>query len=177
MIKEYYINELLSIILMLLYYYVFVIKNDQSYFNSKFWLNIPSNNIIILLFFQILAAIGILVWYKNIKNTNISKGILSYELFNNKLYDILIFTFLIGSIFWALSLLQSKLIEEKTLFKSLISCSGLFIAAISGILLQAGSFEANIPPHALLGIIFFNTVIVLNDGIGWSARLLYQTLN
>ena len=175
MIKEYYINELLCIILMLLYYYVFVIKNDQSYFNSKFWLNIPSNNIIILLFFQILAAIGILVWYKNTQH--ISKGILSYELFNNKLYDILIFTFLIGSIFWALSLLQSKLIEEKTLFKSLISCSGLFIAAISGILLQAGSFEANIPPHALLGIIFFNTVIVLNDGIGWSARLLYQTLN
>ena len=73
--------------------------------------------------------------------------------------------------------MQHELIENKTLLKSLLCCSGLFIAAISGILLQAGSFEANnITPLALAGITLFNTTVVLNDGIGWSARLLYQTI-
>jgi len=130
-----------------------------------------------LISLQILAAIGILIWYKNIRDTPPNNVILSYKMLNNPMYEILVFLFLFGSILWPLSLLQNKLIEQKTMKKSLYCCSGLFIAAISGILLQAGSFEAyNISPESLLGITFFNTTIVLNDGIGWSARLLYQTL-
>tara|TARA_B100001769_G_scaffold108853_1_gene84640 strand:- start:819 stop:1112 length:294 start_codon:yes stop_codon:yes gene_type:complete len=90
---------------------------------------------------------------------------------------LVVLLFLIGSIIWPLSLLQNNLIEKKTLNKSLICCMGLFIAAIAGILAQAGSFEANnISPLALLGITLFNTTVVLNDGIVWCARLLYQTI-
>ena len=78
---------------------------------------------------------------------------------------------------WPLSLLQPDLIEKKTLTKSLLCCLGLFIAAFAGLLAQAGSFEAdNISPLAILGITFLNTTVILNDGIGWSARLLHQTL-
>ena len=93
------------------------------------------------------------------------------------MYHIIVFMFLFGSILWPLSLLQNNLLENKTLIKSLFSCLGLFIAAIAGILAQAGSFEANnISPMALLGISLFNMTVVLNDGVGWSARLLYQTI-
>ena len=93
------------------------------------------------------------------------------------MYDLLVLLFLFGSILWPLSLLQNKLIENKTIFKSLLSCFGLFIAAIAGILLQAGTFEANnISPSTIISITLFNTTIILSDGIGWCARLLYQTL-
>ena len=176
-IKKFMINEMLGIIVLILYFYVFSIKENQSYFKSKYWLGVSPNNIKVLLPLQILAGIGILIWYKHIRNTNPNKGILSYTVLNNPMHDILVFFFLVGSILWPLSLLQNQLIEKKTIVKSLRCCSGLFIAAISGILLQAGSFEAdNISPIALLGITLFNTKVVLNDGIGWSARLLWQTI-
>lgn len=163
-----------GIIVLVLYYFVF---KNHSYIESKYWLKISRNNIMVLIPLQILAGIGMLIWYKNIRKTPPIKGLLSYKILNNPMYDILVFFFLLGSILWPLSLLQNKLIEHKTMKKSLYCCSGLFIAAISGILLQAGSFEAdNISPISLLGITFFNITVVLNDGIGWSARLLYQTL-
>ena len=176
-IKKFMINEMLGITVLVLYFYVFSIKENQSYFKSKYWLGVSPKNIKVLIPLQILAGMGILIWYKHIRNTPPNKGILSYTVLNNPMHDILVFFFLFGSILWPLSLLQNQLIEKKTIAKSLRCCSGLFIAAISGILLQAGSFEAdNISPIALLGITLFNTTVVLNDGIGWSARLLWQTI-
>jgi len=172
-IQKYKINEFAAITVLALYYYSF--KND--YINSKFWLGIPQNVITALIPLQILAAVGGLIWYISIRENPPDIGLLSYNIFNNPVYDILVFFFLLGSILWPISLMQHELIENKTLLKSLLCCSGLFIAAISGILLQAGSFEANnITPLALAGITLFNTTVVLNDGIGWSARLLYQTI-
>ena len=176
-IEKYRINELLAITILILYFYVFKIKENQSYFKSKYWLGISKNLIKSLIPLQILAAIGAIVWYTNIRNNPPDIGLLSYKLFNNPMYDLLVLLFLFGSILWPLSLLQNKLIENKTIFKSLLSCFGLFIAAIAGILLQAGTFEANnISPSTIISITLFNTTIILSDGIGWCARLLYQTL-
>ena len=177
-IKKYMINELAGITVLAVYYYIFNIKENQTYFDSKYWLGISPNLIMALIPFQILAGIGAIIWYKSIRDNPPNIGLLNYRILNNPMYDILVFFFLFGSILWPLSLLQHKLIEQKTISKSLFCCFGLFIAAISGILLQAGSFEANnITPLALIGITLFNTTVVLNDGIGWSARLLYQTLH
>jgi|TARA_B110000444_G_C18851718_1_gene606314 hypothetical protein len=177
-IEKYKINELMGIIVVLLYYFVFTKKEFRSsYITSKFWLGISPSIVKMLIPLQILAAIGGLYWYFSMINNPPASGLLSYNLSNNKMYHIIVFMFLFGSILWPLSLLQNNLLENKTLIKSLFSCLGLFIAAIAGILAQAGSFEANnISPMALLGISLFNMTVVLNDGVGWSARLLYQTI-
>lgn len=176
-IKKYRINELAALTVLVLYFYIFKVKENQTYFESKYWLGVSKNTIMGLIPLQILAGIGILIWYINIRKIAPDKGILSYTFLNNPMYDILIFFVLFGSILWPLSLLQNKLIEEKTMTKSLLCCSGLFIAGISGILLQAGSFEAdNISPISLIGLTLFNTTVILNDSIGWCARLIYQTL-
>ena len=177
-IQKYKINELAALTVILLYYYVFTKKEFRSfYLTSKFWLGTSPEIVKILVPLQILAGIGGVFWYLSMKKNPPKKGLLSYNFLNNKMYDILVLLFLIGSILWPLSLLQPNLIEKKTLTKSLLCCLGLFIAAFAGLLAQAGSFEANnISPLALLGITLLNTTVILNDGIGWSARLLHQTL-
>ena len=178
-IEKYKINEIAGFLVLVLYYYVFTKEENQSsYLNSKFWLGVNPNIVKLLIPFQILAGIGGVYWYQHIRKNKQTTGLLSYEIFNNKMSDVLVLVFLIGSILWPISLLQKDLLEKKTMTKSLICCSGLFMAAIAGIMLQAGSFESNnISGLALLGITLFNTTVVLNDGIGWCARLLYQTLN
>ena len=177
-IQKYKINELAGLSVILLYYYVFTKKEfKSSYLTSKFRLGTSPEIVKMLIPLQILAGIGGVYWYLSMKKNPPKKGLLSYNFLNNKMYDILVLLFLIGSILWPLSLLQPNLIEKKTLTKSLLCCVGLFIAAFAGLLAQAGSFEANnISPLALLGITLLNTTVILNDGIGWSARLLHQTL-
>jgi hypothetical protein len=179
-IQKYKINELLAISILIIYYYIFKVKGkkNDTYFNSKYWLGVSQNVIKYLIPLQIGAGIGGLIWYKYMRDNPPDKGFLSIMFLNNYMFDILVCIFLIGSILWPISLLQKNIIENKTLIKSLLCCSGLFIAALSGILMQAGSFECdNISPIALLGITIFNVTIILNDGIGWSSRLLYQTIH
>jgi len=177
-IAKYKINELTGLSVVLLYFYVFTKDEFRSfYLTSKFWLGISPDVVKIIVPLQILAGIGGIYWYLSMKNNPPKKGLLSYNFLNNKMYDILVLLFLIGSIIWPLSLLQPDLIEKKTITKSLLSCLGLFIAAFAGLLAQAGSFEAdNISPLAVICITLLNTTVILNDGIGWTARLLHQTL-
>jgi hypothetical protein len=42
--------------------------------------------------------------------------------------------------------------------------------------MQAGSYEGNISAAAIIGITLFNSTVVLGDGIGWSSRLIHQTM-
>ena len=175
-IKKYRINESAIIILLFCFFYFFKKENNLT-LESKYWLNISSNKILFLLILQILAIIGFIIWFINIRITPPDKGILSYNFLNNPMYDVLIFFILFGYILWILSLNLNDLIENKTIFKTLFCCIGLFIAAICGIIIQAGCFEAdNISLISLIGITIFNITIVLNNGIGWCARLIYQTL-
>ena len=153
-IQKYKINEITFLLFILTAYYVFNKKeNKSSYITSKFWLGTSPDIVKVLVPLQILAGIGGVFWYLSLLNNPPKKGLLSYNFLNNKMYDILVLLFLIGSIMWPLSLLQPDLIEKKTLTKSLLCCLGLFIAAFAGLLAQAGSFEAdNISPLAILVI-------------------------
>ena len=175
-IRKYRINELAIIILFICFFYFFK-KESNLNLQSKYLLNISSNNVLFLLILQVLGIIGFIIWFINIRITPPNKGILSYNFLDNPMYEVTVFFILFGYILWILSLNQTDLIENKTILKSLFCCIGLFIAAICGIIIQAGCFEAdNISLLSLIGITIFNTTIVLNNGIGWNARLIYQTL-
>ena len=170
MIRRYYLNEILAILLIVSYIIVF--KNDkQSYLESKFWLQMKQSSVKALIPLQLAAAVGALLWVKAVRDSPPRKGLLGYSFCGEPLFEILIAVFLVGCIVWPWSLWQPNLVEEPTLTKSVICISGLVVAAIAGVLAQAGSFQADIPWWALLGIILLNITVVLNDGIGWSARL------
>tara|TARA_Y100000389_G_scaffold193637_1_gene222620 strand:- start:11350 stop:11901 length:552 start_codon:yes stop_codon:yes gene_type:complete len=176
-IQKYKINEITFLLFILTAYYVFNKKENKSYYiTSKFWLGISPEIVKKISIIQIIGYIGGLYWYINIKNNPPYNGILNYTIFNNKIYDILVFLFLIGYILWTLSLLQPKLIEKKTLTKSLFSTVPVFIIAIITILALIGTFEAtNISPFTLFCIMLLNINTVLIDSIGWNYILLKQT--
>tara|TARA_B100001287_G_C22669890_1_gene524750 strand:- start:468 stop:752 length:285 start_codon:yes stop_codon:yes gene_type:complete len=92
------------------------------------------------------------------------------------MYEVLVLLLVIIAIMWPLTLLQKGILTNKTLYKTIICCSSLFICPFAGILMQAGSYEGNISALALLSITLFNTTVILTHGIGWSSRLIYQTL-
>ena len=176
-IKNNHINEICALILFATYYYVFSIDtNNESYMDSKYWLGLKKETIRTLIPIQILSAIGFIVWFISVRNNPPKKGLLSYKFLNNPMYEVLVLLLVIGAIMWPLTLLQKDILTNKTIYKTIICCSSLFICAFAGILMQAGSYEGNISALALLGITLFNTTVVLTDGIGWSSRLIYQTL-
>lgn len=177
-IQKYKINEITFLLFILTVYYVFNKKeNKSSYFTSKFWLTLSPEIVKMLIPLQILAAIGGVYWYISIKKNPPKKGLLSYNFLNNKMYDILVFLFLIGYIIWTLSLLQPKLIEKKTLIKSLVTTVPVFIVSIITILALIGTFEAkNISSFTLFCIMLLNINTVLIDAIVWNYILLKQTL-
>lgn len=178
-IQKHRINEIALLVFILTLYYVFNKQEiKSSYITSKFWLGISPEIVQMILLLQIIGYIGGGYWYFNIKKNPPYNGILNYTIFNNKIYDILVFLFLIGYILWTLSLLQPKLIEKKTLTKSLFSIIPVLIVALVSILALIGTFEAsNTSLFTLISIILLNIVTVLIDAIVWNYILLKQTFN
>jgi len=137
-----------------------------------------SKNVKALVPFQLLSGIGAISWVYDIRKNPPKSGILKEKIFKEPVYEILITTFLIGSIMWPLSLKQKNITTQKTKKKTLLSVVGLLIAAVSGIIAQAGTFENdNSSVQSLISITVFNITVVLLDGIGWSSRIIYQTLH
>lgn len=175
-IKKFRINEILAIVLFISYFKL--PKDGKGYIGSKFWLGVSETNVITLIPFQILSAIGFVIWYYSIGKTLPDKGLLSLRLCNNPIHEVLTFLILVGSIGWSLSLFQKNFIENKTMFKTIVSFSSLLLVAICGVLIHIGCFQANnIKYYSIVGIILFNITVVLNDCIGWSGRLIDQTIN
>ena len=63
-----------------------------------------------------------------------------------------------------------------SLSRSLLTCSCLWISSIAVMLLVAGTFEADPPFYALVGILLLANVVVLADGVGWSSRCIQDSL-
>jgi len=176
-IRNNHINEIGALVLFATYYYVFSIDtNNESYVQSKYWLGLNIKSIYALIPLQIISAIGFVVWMISVRNNPPKKGLLSYKFLNNPMYEVLVLLLVVGAIMWPLTLLQNNILGNKTLFKTIICCFSLLICSVAGILMQAGSYEGNISAAAIIGITLFNSTVVLGDGIGWSSRLIHQTL-
>ena len=56
-------------------------------------------------------------------------------------------------------------------------CFNLVVAAIMAILMVAAAFEDDMNPVGLYGVLAFATIVVLVDGVGWNAKLIYSHYN
>ena len=143
----------------------------HSYVDSPYWLGVSKNNVYSIIVFQALAAIGYIMWlFWVCTETNYGTSILRFRWVRS----LLIVLFLGFSTLWPFS--AYYYIISPSLARSLLTCFCLWMASISVILMVAGTFEAESPPYALVGILLLANVVVIADGVGWSSRCIQHSL-
>jgi hypothetical protein len=145
---------------------------STSYIDSPYWLGMPKDTIVGIVVLQILAAIGYLIWFFWLINTEISIGLLRY----NWIKTLQIVVFLLSSVIWPYTA-YIYMLRPTSVTRAIISSSFLWLAACSVIFMIGTTFEARAPVAPTLGILFLGNVVILADGIGWSALAIYNSLN
>ena len=141
----------------------------DDYFSSPYWLGLPRSTCIALTALQVLAVCGYVAWLFWIA----SAPPLEESLLNTRASRFLItHTFLIASVVWPYAVyyyFQNKV-------HATVACIPLWVASVAIICLVGGTFEAAAPPLPTLGILFLALVVVLVDGVGWSAVCIKQVV-
>lgn len=150
----------------------FTIRNNvYSYVDSPYWFGISSSNIYAIIMLQVLAAIGYIAWFIWLcTETNFGTSILRFR----AVRSLTMLGFLLGSVAWPYTAYYYMI--SPSFFRAICTCLCLWVAAFSVIFLVAGTFEADPPFYATLGILFLGNVVVLADGIGWSARCIQHSI-
>ena len=142
----------------------------HSYVDSPYWFGMSKNSVYSIIVFQGLAAIGYIMWlFWVCTETNYGTSILRFRWVRS----LLIVLLLGSSTLWPFS--AYYYIVSPSLARSLLTCFCLWIASISVILMVAGTFEADSPSYALVGILLLANVVVLADGVGWSAKCIQHS--
>jgi hypothetical protein len=147
--------------LMVSYYIVFFKlykSTSKSYSTHEFWFGMNEKFVNILIYLQLLAAVGFIVsissWIKEPPKGGIM-GKKHYIFFT-------LLIFFIGSIIWPFAVFYKK---------PIIAVTSLIFVAISSILLLAGSIEEkNSRWYVILGLMCVCLVTVLGDSVLWNAN-------
>lgn len=146
----------------------------EKYATSRLWLDIDKDTAKSLIPLQIIAGVCFVVVTIYILNSARdihwpTKGIYSYRGGVDAIY----LFFYVGAILWPL-MTPIYLNSPGTGYCLLVSFS-LVLSAIGSILLIAGAFEADgVPVWFVYSTLIFGSVVILADGVGWNARMIYQ---
>lgn len=144
----------------------------SSYFDSPYWVGIRRNNAIAISVFQIFAAVGYALWFSELLFHPPSTGLLKSPIWKS----VSLVLFLGPSSLWPYAAHQVVLHPENVGY-AILASSCLWISSVGVVLMIAGTFEnVDARPPAIIGILCLGTVVVLADGIGWSAAAIYRTL-
>ena len=145
---------------------------SSSYFDSPYWLGIPHTTAAGLTVLQLCAAVGYVVWFVWLVSTPPPlHGLLSTAAAQAGLLG----GFLVASVAWPYAA-YALLHRPHSLGRALLSCLPLWAAAVCVILLIGGTFEARAPVLPTVGILLLGQVVVLADGVGWSALAVYHSV-
>ena len=136
---------------------------QSNYFDSPYWLSIPQDTKYGLTVLQILAAFGYIYWVFWVASLENPMGPLKHR--ESKF--IVVTFFVVSSSFWPY--FSYRYILSPTLRHAIYASIPLWIAAISVIAMVAFTFEAHANIFATLSILLLANIVVLADGIGWSA--------
>jgi hypothetical protein len=144
------------------------IAKEQIAGTHDYWVGMPVNTQRMFYALMLLAAVGFVAFVVNYASTPVpQKGLLSYSPI---VVPVLVGLLLVGAIAWSVSVMY-YVRSPSTMLK--VACiASLVVTAACGMLLLAGYAETTAPKwYILLGLIAFCTVVVLCDGVAWSAKL------
>lgn len=147
-------------------------EQSTSYIDSPYWLGADRGAIIAVVVFQALAAIGYVMWmvWMIMYGAEITNSVLQ----TRTVRLLLIHGFLLASIAWPYTAYFYML--SPSTGRAILTSVPLWVAAGCVIVLIGGTFEAGAPWYAVAGILMLGTVVVLADGVGWSAMAIKRTI-
>ena len=145
---------------------------SSSYIDSPYWLGADRGAIIAIVGFQLLAAAGYVMWivWITLHGGSIENSILEARIARL----LLLHGFLLASLAWPFTAYYYML--SPTTGRAILTSAPLWVAAGCVIVLIGGTFEAGAPWYAVVGILMLGTVVVLADGVGWSAMAIKRSL-
>lgn len=148
-------------------------RSSTSYLESPYWLGMPKSTTTFIVVMQGFAAIGYVLWQMSLVMIRPTRGLFvdpRWLVFANML-------FLVPSILWPFAAYQ--LLQDETSISWALASSACLWAASAGMtLLVAGTFEdLRETPWAALGIYLTASIVVVADGVGWSAISLYNAIH
>lgn len=149
------------------------VPQSVSYFESPYWLNLPRSSVTVIVAFQALAAVGYIMWYVSIVMERPTTGLLA----DMRWLVASTLLFLVPSAVWPFSAFY-LLRNTSSVTNAVASSACLWLAATGIMLMVGGTFEdKRESPIALLGILLTSLVVVIADGVGWSALAIYGTVH
>lgn len=151
---------------------LFPVANASSgYLRSPYWIDLPASSTFALLIFQIFAAVGYVGWFVALLLDPPSRGLLA-QTWALACANML---FLVPSIAWSFA--AHRYLRSAALGDALLASACLWLASTGMCLLLGGTFEdQRASPLPLVGILLTATVVVLADGVGWSAMAIYRAI-
>lgn len=143
-----------------------------DYLGSPYWLGLPRSTTGSLLVLQVVAGVGFVAWQVSLLVARPETGLLA----TSRGLVLATLAFLLPSIAWPYA--AHRLLLDRTHLGWALGASGCLWAAAGGVCaLVGGTFEdARASPVAVLGIVATGTVVVLCDGVGWSAVAIHTAL-
>lgn len=144
----------------------------SGYLDSPYWLGMARTTTTFVAVLQVFAACGFVAWQISLVLDPPSRGLLADTRF------LIAFTalFLVSSAAWPFA--AYRVVEHpRSLPWALVASSTLWSAAAGVLALVGGTFEdRRASPVALVGILCLAVVVVLADGVGWSAVAIRRAL-
>jgi hypothetical protein len=152
-------------------YFPLPASTASGYFDSPYWLGMKRENAIAVTALQFFAAAGYIAWVVDMAVRPPTSG-----LFSNPAWRVAaLCLFLIPSALWPLA--SYNMVLTPSVGTTLLSTTCLWVASIGVILMIAGTFEnADASPWVIVGTLLLGNVVVLADGVGWSALAIYNAL-
>ena len=141
-----------------------------TYNNSPYWLGMRREAIIAIIMLQVFAGVGFLMWFGWLAFDGAQRGILRTPTARVVLMSV----FLGASIAWPYATYFH--LSRPSLSRAIGSAACLWLAALAIIVAIGGTFEADAPAYAVVGILLLGQVVVLADGVGWSAVVIWRQL-
>ena len=144
-------------------------EDAKSYLRSPYWVGLPwqpfGSSV------QVLAPWAT-VWSVYVYTNPPTRGLLQ----DRRWFLGALSIFLVASTAWPYAAHQ-LVRQPKSLAWALASSARIWLAAAGVVVLVGGTFEAQYDsPLPVLGILFLALVVVIADGIGWSAAAIFRSL-
>lgn len=136
-------------------------RANDPYFESPYWVGIPKHVAMAVTGLQLLASIGYFAWTQWAFDATVHAAALTD-------------TFLVASLAWPF-VAYMHVRSPQSLAWAIASCVPLVVAAFAVLGMIAAAFALRAPTVPTFGVLCLGVIVVLVDGVGWTAACLTET--